>query len=156
MIKLINLIIVCALALVSQCSLAMDANTAVGYWKTIDDVSGKTKAIIRIWEGKNRQLYGQITQTYPEPGEHELCVACQDERHNQPILGMVILTSLKPSKNSIKAWSDGQILDPKSGKIYHCNVQVTNHGQALSVRGYIGMPLFGRSQTWVRTEGPQG
>lgn len=153
--KMIRFITTCVMALVTQATFAMDANTAVGYWKTIDDVSGKTKAIIRIWE-ENRQLYGQITQTYLEPGDHELCVACQDERHNQPILGMVILTSLKPSKNSMKAWSDGEILDPKSGKIYHCNVQVSNNGQALNVRGYVGMPLFGRTQTWVRVESPKG
>jgi uncharacterized protein (DUF2147 family) len=46
---------------------------------------------------------------------------------------------------------DGQILDPDNGKVYRCKVRLAG-GKKLSVRGYIGVPMLGRSQTWVRQE----
>jgi uncharacterized protein (DUF2147 family) len=44
----------------------------------------------------------------------------------------------------------GEILDPDSGWIYRCKFHLEEGGQKLSVRGYLGFSLFGRSQTWVR------
>ena len=46
----------------------------------------------------------------------------------------------------------GQILDPGNGKVYRSRVRLTNNGKRLSVRGYIGVPMLGRSRTWVRQE----
>jgi len=135
-------------------SLTVFANTAlspVGYWKTIDDVSGKAKAVLRIYESHG-VLNGQVVKTFPVPGEkpHTLCTACSGSRHNQPILGMVVLEGLKPSKDYSAQWTGGQILDPLNGKIYRCTVTLMNKGQKLNVRGYIGISLFGRTQTWER------
>lgn len=154
--KMIKFVGICVTFFVTQSVLAASMHSPVGYWKTIDDMTGKTKAIVQIWEANNHQLYGKITQVFPEPGESEFCIACQGENHNKPILGMVILSSLKQNSNNVGAWSNGEILDPKNGKTYHCNVQVNNGGQNLNVRGYIGMPLFGRSQTWIRVDSAKG
>ena len=46
----------------------------------------------------------------------------------------------------------GEILDPDNGKIYRSKVRLIDDGKKLSVRGYIGVPALGRSQTWVRPE----
>lgn len=132
-----------------MCIQAVFAASPIGYWRTIDDVTGQTKAIIKIWE-QSHQLFGQIVKTFPGPGESPICIACQGELHNRPIIGMVIMNNLKQDRNG--AWIDGSILDPKNGKSYHCNIQVNNDGKSLNVRGYIGMPLFGRSQTWVKVD----
>ena len=49
-------------------------------------------------------------------------------------------------------WSGGEILDPKNGKTYRATMKLAEDGKKLIVRGYIGMPMFGRSQTWVRRD----
>jgi uncharacterized protein (DUF2147 family) len=47
-------------------------------------------------------------------------------------------------------WSGGEILDPENGKTYRARMKLTDGGQKLVLRGYIGLPLLGRSQTWAR------
>lgn len=133
--------------------------TAEGYWKTVDDVTKRVKSIIYI--SKNKQtgaLQGKIVKTYPSPDEKPLkiCKKCKGERHNKPILGMTILTDLRPDKKTNGLWVDGNILDPRNGKTYHCTVRLKDHNKKLSVRGYIGIPLFGRSQVWLRTASAKG
>lgn len=125
----------------------------VGIWKTIDDVTGKPKAIVKVWESPDNKLYGKILKILPRPGVDiaAVCKNCKGPLHNQPITGMVFLGDLKRSKNNNDVeWSGGQILDPKSGKTYHCSLHVANNGQKMNVRGYLGLPLFGRTQTWER------
>lgn len=134
-----------------------DINSPVGFWKTIDDVTGKPKAIIQIMETSNQTLIGRILKIYPQSGQdqNEICTACEGERHNKRIVGMVILEKLQKNKDQVNAWHNGKILDPRSGKIYHCNLNVVAEGKKLNVRGYLGLPLFGRSQTWVREPNPR-
>jgi uncharacterized protein (DUF2147 family) len=154
----INLIILFISLFFMQCVFAMATNSPLGYWKTIDDVTGKPKAIVQIWETPNHLLYGRILKIYPRPGydQNELCSACEGAKHNQRIVGMVILTDLKQNQKDSNKWSSGQILDPKNGKTYHCNLEVIDGGMRLKVRGYIGVSLFGRTQTWLRAENARG
>jgi uncharacterized protein (DUF2147 family) len=49
-------------------------------------------------------------------------------------------------------WSGGEILDPKDGQTYKVRLKPVEGGARLEVRGYIGAPLFGRTQVWQRTE----
>lgn len=134
----------------SSCVFAADQFTPVGNWQTIDDVTGKPKSILHIFAHGNA-LYGQVSQIYPRPGhdQHEICKACKGDKHNQPIVGMIVMEGLKPTKDPLE-WNDGQILDPLNGKTYRCMITLVNHGEKLNVRGYIGFSLFGRTQTWNR------
>jgi uncharacterized protein (DUF2147 family) len=43
---------------------------------------------------------------------------------------------------------DGTVYDPKSGKTYHGQIKL--EGDRLYLRGYVGIPLFGETQTWTR------
>lgn len=126
-------------------------NSAVGYWKTVDDVSGRVQSIVKIYETPDHHLSGKILKTYPKPGDVPLkiCSACSGDRYNQPVIGLVFMTDLKPTNSN--RWVGGEIVDPKTGKIYKCSIQPTDDNQKLTVRGYIGIPLFGRTQTWLRT-----
>jgi uncharacterized protein (DUF2147 family) len=128
---------------------AQDASP-VGLWKTIDDHSGKPKSLIRITES-NGELRGKIEKLFRDPGEDQnpKCDKCEDARKDQPIIGMTILTGMKPDGGS---YDGGWILDPANGKIYKSKMSLANDGKALDVRGYIGVPLFGRTQTWLREE----
>jgi uncharacterized protein (DUF2147 family) len=127
-----------------------DDTSPVGLWKTIDDSSGKPTALIRITENGG-ELQGKIEKLFREPGEelNPKCVACTDARKNQPILGMTIVSELRKQGDE---YDGGQILDPKNGKVYKSKVTLRDGGKKLDVRGYIGMPMFGRSQVWLRQE----
>ncbi|WP_342120755.1 DUF2147 domain-containing protein [Pseudoduganella sp. OTU4001] len=122
----------------------------VGLWKNIDDVSGKPKALIRITE-ENGVLQGKIEKVFRPAGEEQnpLCDKCTDARKGQPVIGMVFMSGLKKDGNE---YAGGEILDPDNGKVYRSKLKVADGGKKLEVRGYIGVPLLGRSQTWLRQE----
>jgi uncharacterized protein (DUF2147 family) len=122
----------------------------VGVWKTIDDQSGKPKSLIRITE-RGGEFRGKIEKLFREPGEdpNPTCDKCEGELKDKPILGMTILTGMKPDGDE---YNGGLILDPASGKVYKSKMAVIDGGKKLNVRGYVGVPLFGRTQTWVREE----
>jgi len=137
----------CAFLFVIAPAFAAENISPVGYWKTIDDVSGQTKSIVQVTELPNKLLIGKVTKLF-NPSK-TICSDCQGERKDKPILGMIVMEDLKKDTTP-GLWSNGNIIDPKNGKQYHCNIQVMSHGEKLKVRGYVGVPLFGRSQTWLR------
>ncbi len=129
--------------------LANDASP-VGLWKTIDDKSGKPRSLVRISES-NGVLSGKIEKLFKEPGEdtNPKCDKCEDERKDQPIIGMTFLKGLKKEGSE---YTGGEILDPNNGKIYRSKLTLIEDGKKLNVRGYVGAPMFGRTQVWVRAE----
>jgi uncharacterized protein (DUF2147 family) len=78
-----------------------------------------------------------------------VCDKCTDERKGQKIIGMTIVKGLKEKNGS---YQGGEILDPDNGKTYKCKMKLDETGNKLEVRGFIGVSLFGRSQTWTREE----
>jgi uncharacterized protein (DUF2147 family) len=127
-----------------------DDSSPVGLWNNIDDVSGKPKALIRITEN-NGVLQGQIEKLFRAAGEEQnpRCEKCEGARKDQPIIGMVFMSGLKKDGDE---YAGGEILDPDNGKVYRSKMRLTDGGKKLSVRGYIGMPLLGRSQVWLRQD----
>ena len=138
-----------AMLFTSAAALAQTASP-VGLWKTIDDETGKPKALVRITE-ENGALQGKIEKLFLEPNvdQNPKCVACEDSRKNQPIVGMTIVSGLKKDGNE---YTGGEILDPKKGKVYKSKATLRDGGKQLEVRGYIGAPMFGRSQVWQREQ----
>ncbi len=137
--------------LAAALSPAFAADTSpVGLWQNIDDESGKPKALIRITEN-NGVLQGQIEKLFRGPNEDQnpKCEKCTDARKDKPVVGMVILTGLKKDGDE---YSGGEILDPNNGKVYKSKLELTDGGRKLKMRGYIGMPMLGRTQTWIRQE----
>ncbi len=122
----------------------------VGLWKTIDDASGQPKALIRI-SISNNALSGKIEKLFRPANEeqHPVCTQCDGAKKDQPLIGMTILEGLKPDG---AGYSGGTILDPNNGKVYQSKATLTDDGQQLKLRGYIGVPLLGRTQTWLREE----
>ena len=122
----------------------------VGLWKNIDDVTGKPKALIRISES-NGVLQGKIEKLFraPDQDQNPKCDKCTDARKDQPIIGMQLLSGLKKDGD---AYTGGEIVDPEDGKVYKSKMELADGGKKLKVRGYIGVPMLGRSQTWVRQE----
>ena len=57
------------------------------------------------------------------------------------------------------AWSQGSVgtlngtvLDPENGVTYRCEATLGSGGQRLELHGYVGLPIFGRSELWSRTQ----
>ena len=117
----------------------------IGKWKTIDDSTRKEKSIVEIYE-KSGKYFGKITQLYDVASQNKKCDKCEGENKNKPIIGLVII------KNMIKdgvVFSGGTITDPSNGKVYSCKFENIKNDK-ITVRGFIGFSLFGRSQTWIR------
>jgi len=141
-----------AFATLATASLFASAQTTpVGLWKTIDDESGKEKTLLRIQEASG-QLTGTVEKFLDPATKPDMkCDLCSDERKGQPILGMQILRGLKPTNDKAR-WDGGEILDPNKGKIYKSRITLIEGGKKLEMRGYIGAPLLGRTQVWIRVE----
>ncbi|MGZ9710688.1 DUF2147 domain-containing protein [Glaciimonas sp. GNP009] len=135
--------------LLAFCATAQ-TTSPVGLWKNIDDSTGKPKALIRITESGG-ELSGKIEKLFREPNEeaNPKCVKCEGDNKDKPIVGLTMLQGMKADGAE---YSGGTILDPANGKVYKSKMSLLDDGKKLSVRGYIGVPLLGRSQTWVREE----
>ena len=120
------------------------AQSPVGTWVTVDDRSGEERSHLRIYEEEGK-LYGRITKLLDDRPDAR-CIKCKGEKKDKPVLGMVILRDLSESGD---AWTGGYILDPENGREYKCRVSLQSDNR-LEVRGYIGMPTFGRSQIWKK------
>ena len=130
---------------------ADSASTPAGRWRTFDDkIAGKAKAIIVLYE-ENGLLFGRV-ETLVDPDAVKICDKCSDERKGRPVTGMVVVRRMKKDGDE---YAGGDILDPKSGSVYRCKMRLVDQGRKLSVRGYLGFSLFGRSQTWVRDDSGQ-
>lgn len=115
-----------------------------GKWKTIDDETKQAKSIVEIYKKSDGKYYGKVSQLLIKPANAN-CVECKDDRKNKPILGMEIIRGLKKDGNE---FTGGSITDPKTGKTYKCTI--TRNGDQLNVRGYLGVSILGRTQTWTK------
>ena len=126
------------------------ADSPLGTWQTIDDSTGKPKALVQISADANGDLSGKVVKGLgANDTPDRRCSACTDERKDQLIKGMTIIKAMKKDGDK---WDGGNILDPENGKVYKCKMTLEEAGQKLVVRGYIGVSLLGRSQTWVRQQ----
>lgn len=121
------------------------SQSILGKWKTIDDETGKEKAIVELYE-KNEKVFGKIIEILQPENKLKKCDLCEGEDKNKPILGMIVVKDLSKMGTD---YANGKILDPKNGKTYRCKISLSEKN-VLMVRGYTGLSLFGRSQTWVR------
>jgi uncharacterized protein (DUF2147 family) len=120
----------------------------LGDWKT-----GAGNAIVRIY--KNGQKYQGKIVWLKEPLDVETGKPKVDKNHpdasnrNRPLLGLINVWGFQfVEKNN---WKDGHIYDPKNGKTYACKIKMVNNS-TIEVRGYIGISMIGRTDTWSRQE----
>ena len=124
------------------------ANSPLGLWETVDDKTGRPRALVRIYL-ENGKYFGRIERSFTPGAESRVCAVCSDSRKDQPIIGLVIIRNMSPRDGEFVG---GDILDPDSGSVYRCKFHLENGGAELAVRGFVGISLLGRSQTWLRKE----
>lgn len=132
---------------------ALDATTVElpspsGKWKTIDDRTGKITGIV-VFREDHGQVSGTIETILDPPVPNPTCYLCSGALKDQPLVGMRVLWGFKRNGNQ---WTGGQVLDPETGKVYRALFALEDGGNKLRLRGYVGMPIFGRTQHWLRVE----
>lgn len=122
------------------------ADDITGYWQT----RGKNPAKIQIYKagtafaGKIVWLKDALDNGRPKTDKNNPDAG----RRSQPIVGLQILSGFVFDGDD--EWEDGKIYDPESGKTYRCYLALKDKS-TLKVRGYIGVSLLGRTETWTRT-----
>ena len=139
-----------ALLLTVFTATAAIAQDITGTWKSIDDKTGSSKAILTMHQEKNGTYTGKVVKITPRPGytPRETCIDCPAPYTNKPILGLEVLKDLK--KLNSEEYANGRILDPLTGKTYSVKAKLSSNGKRLQLRGYVGVSALGRSQTWIR------
>ena len=122
-----------------------------GKWKTVDDKTGITKAIVDVYEEQGL-LNAKIVQVLEKGREDAVCINCKGELKDQPVQGMQIIKHFK--KNGSNQYKGTDLLDPESGTTYRGKLWLDSKDpNKLKVRGYIAF-LY-RTQTWHRVKSAQ-
>ena len=123
---------------------------AIGHWQVMNsDGSPGGKVDTYLVNGK---LFGKVTVLRPGRAPNVVCDKCSGEYKNQLILGMVVIRDFHPDGDD---WVDGTVVDPDNGKEYKGKIWAEGNDN-LKMRGYIGISLLGRTESWVRIPSAAG
>ena len=119
--------------------LAGGANGVTGDWV------GPTQSVIRV-ETCGTAVCARIVKLPPHPPATVDLHNPDAALRGRPLCGVEIGTGFREEVPG--ELTGGQLYDPTSGKTYKGTMTV--EGDKLKLRGYVGVKLFGRSETWTR------
>ena len=134
------------LALCCSASVHADPSLPVGLWSMLDK-DQRPHGTFQISE-ENGELKAVILQPVVEPGGNPdpICDKCAGANKDKPLKGLLLIWGLKKDGEQ---WDSGKVLNPHSGSVYSVRLQMQD-SNTIKLRGYLGLPLLGITQTWVR------
>jgi len=123
--------------------------TAAGFWEAKDD-DGKPSAWF-LFSQKHDVFSARLVKGFKDPSElteeEQVCGKCPGAKKGAKVMGLTLFWGMK--RDGLK-YTGGSVLDPRSGSVYHAKMDLSEDGQELAVRGYLGIEMFGKTQTWHR------
>lgn len=145
--RLFALLLFALTAALPAAASAQGAASPVGRWKTVDDKTGESKAIVEIRRMNDGTLQGRIVELLKvEKDKDPRCDKCSGANRGKPIRGMTILWGLRERAGQ---WTGGSILDPEGGRTYKARLELANPNR-LGVSGCLA--FICNQQTWVREQ----
>src|SRR6476619_3043884 len=129
------------LALAGTALLRAAEPTVAGFWEAYED--GRPGGWFLFFE-KDGVFQGALVKAFNKPGEQPqlTCAKCTDERKNAPMIG---LSMVRGMQRKGLAYENGNILDPRDGSVYKAKMELSPDSKQLTVRGFLGIELFGQS-----------
>lgn len=147
-----HLAVLMTLALPTWCltghSVAAQEPSATGLWQQIDSDTGKKRGWFVIAE-HDGTYEGTIVKMFMDPGQdpNPICDKCTGDEQGKPWLGLTIIKGME--RHGLD-YGNGTIMNPIDGKKWSAEMHLSPDGQDLTVRGFLGISLFGMNQYWKR------
>jgi uncharacterized protein (DUF2147 family) len=128
---------------------AQQQPTAAGLWQKLDDDTKKPLIWFLFVDKGGGVFEGYAAKLFPQPGEspNPTCTRCTDDRKGAPMLGLPMIRGMK--RTGLK-YEDGTVLDPRDGKVYSAVMTLDPAKGTLTLRGYVGIQLFGANDVWYK------
>jgi len=138
--KALSFLVIVLLAIQNLSAQKVNKDAIVGEW--LSEAKDGRVQIYKVGE----KFFGKVI--WGKDGSRKDVNNPDPKLKEQNIIGSVIL---KDFGFTGKAWEDGTVYDPKNGKTYSCTMKMPD-ANTLSIRGFIGFSLLGRSTTWTRVK----
>ena len=123
--------------------------TAAGFWQYQDD-DGHPLAWF-LFTDKDDIFSARLVKGFKKPGDDKppqlICRKCPGDKKGAHIMGLTLFWGMK--RDGLN-YTDGSVLDPRDGSVYHAKMWIDEDGKTLHVRGYLGIPMLGQTQDWHR------
>ncbi len=163
---ILSVLVAALLATPSAGSVRADSDSApggaiLGTWLT--GAEGKEMAKVKVHLEDGEYTGRIVWLQYPEfregdepgmEGKPKVDLKNPDpELRSRPVLGMVILDSFRYQPGKKWPWVGGSVYDPENGRTYRARMRLEEDG-TLRIKGFVLIPLFGRSTIWTRVSMP--